>query len=266
MSHYWRHTAVPHIEIRNVEDGRNFTHGSHSHTTFSIGAIMAGHCICLNGHNTRHLSEGNVVLMNPGVRHACNPLHNQPWAYRMFYVDAGWLASVQRKEGVGIEGGFAPFAEDYSADRKLFAELDRLYSALTECGTTPDIMQVAVLKFFQLLVARQKTINDQVALIPVKMIQAADFIREYCTQALRLEDIAAAVQLSPSYLIRTFKAHYGFTPHAYLIDCRLQIARNGLRQGYGIAEVAAQAGFADQAHFQRLFKRTLAATPGEYQR
>ena len=42
MSHYWRHPAVPHIEIRNVEDGRTFSHGNHPHATFSIGAIMAG--------------------------------------------------------------------------------------------------------------------------------------------------------------------------------------------------------------------------------
>lgn len=264
MSHYWRNLAVPHIEIRNVEDGRTFTHGSHSHATFSIGAIMAGQSSYLNGHSTRNISAGSVVLMNPGVVHACNPLHDQAWAYRMFYVDAGWLASVQRREGIGAMDGFTPFAETYSTDSVLFAELDALYLTLTQSGTATYIMQAAVLKFFQGLVARQNTANDHAACVPNKITQAADFIREHCTHALRLEDIAAAVQLSPSYLIRTFKAHYGFTPHGYLIDCRLQLARDGLRRGYGIAEVAAQAGFADQAHLQRLFKRALAATPGQY--
>ncbi|VVQ03077.1 HTH-type transcriptional activator RhaS [Pseudomonas fluorescens] len=264
MSHYWRHPAVPHIEIRNVEDGRTFSHGSHAHATFSIGGIMAGQSSYLNGHHTRHISAGSVVLMNPGVVHACNPLHDQPWAYRMFYVDAGWLASVQRQAGIGAQDGFVPFAENYSTDPTLFAELDSLYVVLTDSGTLPGIMQAAVLNFFQRLVARLQTANDHTACAPHKMIQAAEFIREHCTHTLRLEDIAAAVQLSPSYLIRTFKAHYGLTPHGYLIDCRLQLARDGLRRGDGIAEVAAQAGFADQAHLQRLFKRTLAATPGQY--
>jgi AraC-like DNA-binding protein len=264
MSHYWRHWAVPHIEIRNVEDGRTFTHASHSHATFSIGAIMAGQSSYLNGHSTRNISAGSVVLMNPGAVHACNPLHDQPWAYRMFYVDADWLASVQRKEGVDAAEGFIPFAETYSTDATLFAELDSLYLTLTESDTAPEIMQAAVLKFFQRLVARLQVADDRTACVPDKMIQAADFIREHCIDALRLEDIAAEVQLSPSYLIRAFKAHFGLTPHGYLIDCRLQLAREGLRRGYGIAEVAAQAGFADQAHLQRLFKRTLAATPGQY--
>lgn len=264
MSHYWRHVAVPHIEIRNVEDGRTFTHGSHSHATFSIGAIMAGQSIYLNGHSTRHISAGSVVMMNPGAVHACNPLHDQPWAYRMFYVDADWLASVQRQAGIDANDGFMPFAENYSTDSTVFAELDSLYGVLTDSDAPAENMQAAALNFFLRLVARLQTAKDQKAQAPHKMSQAADFIRERCTQALRLEEIAAEVQLSPSYLIRAFNAYYGLTPHGYLIDCRLQLARDGLRRGDAIAQVAAQSGFADQAHLQRLFKRTLATTPGQY--
>ncbi|MFK3906695.1 AraC family ligand binding domain-containing protein [Pseudomonas monteilii] len=124
MSHYWRHPAVPHIEIRNVEDGRTFSHASHAHATFSIGAIMAGQSSYLNGQSVRHISAGSVVLMNPGVVHACNPLQGQPWAYRMFYVDAEWLASVQDEEGIGATKGFTPFVETHSTDPALFAGLD----------------------------------------------------------------------------------------------------------------------------------------------
>ncbi|MCY1180628.1 Helix-turn-helix domain protein [compost metagenome] len=54
------------------------------------------------------------------------------------------------------------------------------------------------------------------------------------------------------------------TPHGYVIDQRIQFARNQLRQGRLIAEVALAAGFADQAHLQRAFKHYLAATPGHY--
>ena len=264
MSHYWRHPAVPYIEIRNVEDGRAFTHGRHSHATFSIGAIVAGQCIYLNGHTTRHMTGSSVVVMNPGEVHACNPVDNQLWAYRMFYVDTDWLTSVQRQMGVDVKAGFVPFAENYSTDPALFVELDSLYSVLTNEDVSPSTMQSAVLGFFQSLVVRLRSANNHTVRGPHKVVQAADFIREHCMKVLRLEDIAAAVQLSPSYLIRAFKARYGLTPHGYLIDCRLQLARDGLRRGEGIAEVAAQFGFADQAHLQRLFKRSLAATPGQY--
>ena len=53
-------------------------------------------------------------------------------------------------------------------------------------------------------------------------------------------------------------------PHAYLVNQRVQFAQARLRSGAPIAEVALEAGFADQAHFQRAFKQHLAATPGQY--
>jgi AraC-like DNA-binding protein len=262
MSHYWRHPAVAHIEIRNVEDGRTFSHARHAHATFSIGAIIQGQSTYLNGDSSRLISAGSVVLMNPGVVHACNPVHEQPWAYRMFYVDARWLAALQQPIS-GAQKGFAPFAQTYSADVSLFDDLNDLYYTLTTSDCAPSIMQGATLSFFQRLVTRLQPAG-KANCEPHKMIQAAAFIREHCARALRLEDIASAVQLSPSYLIRAFKACHGLTPHGYLIDCRLQLARDSLRHGEDIAQVAARVGFADQAHLQRLFKRALATTPGQY--
>lgn len=263
MPHYWRHPAVPHIEIRNVEDGRAFAHGRHTHATFSIGAIMEGGCLYLNGHTTRAVSAGSVVLMNPGAVHACNPLQSQEWAYRMFYVDTPWLASVQQHIASGTPTGFFPVVENYSTDPALFNGLDSMYNALVANSATPASMQAATLGFFRTLLTTLRWGSEARSELD-KVAQAAEFIREHCTQPLTLEAISAHVQLSASYLIRAFKARSGLTPHGYLIDCRLQLAREGLRRGEAIAEVAAQAGFADQAHLQRLFKRTLAATPGQY--
>jgi AraC-like DNA-binding protein len=81
---------------------------------------------------------------------------------------------------------------------------------------------------------------------------------------LKLDDICQAAGLSPSYLIRSFQAQYGMTPHAYLVNRRVQYSRARLRRGDGIAEVALDAGFADQAHMQRAFRQHVAATPGQY--
>jgi AraC-like DNA-binding protein len=55
------------------------------------------------------------------------------------------------------------------------------------------------------------------------------------------------------------------TPHAYQINGRIEYSRALLRQGRAIAEVALEAGFADQAHLQRTFRQWVAATPGQYQ-
>jgi AraC-like DNA-binding protein len=264
MAHYWRHPTIPHLEIRNVEDGRSFSHARHSHSTFSIGAVTQGQSTYINGDSSCLISAGSAVLMNPGAVHACNPVHERPWAYRMFYVDAQWLAALQQQQSPGNQKGFSPFAQTYSIDVSLFDELDDLYHTLTAIDCASNIMQGATLGFFQRLVARLQPFSDDANCEPQKIADAAEFIRQHCTSALHLEDIASAVQLSPSYLIRAFKACHGLTPHGYLIDCRLKLARDYLRQGESIAQVAARVGFADQAHLQRLFKRALATTPGQY--
>ena len=70
--------------------------------------------------------------------------------------------------------------------------------------------------------------------------------------------------LTPSHFVRAFSRHYGMTPHAYLLNRRIGHARGLLARGQPLAEVALATGFSDQAHFQRQFKRLVAATPGQY--
>ncbi|HEY5810091.1 MAG TPA: AraC family transcriptional regulator, partial [Povalibacter sp.] len=94
--------------------------------------------------------------------------------------------------------------------------------------------------------------------------RAAEFIRDNYARSLRLDEICSASDVSASYLIRAFKEQYGMTPHAYLTNCRIEFCRSQLRRGRPIADVAVAAGFADQAHLQRAFKKYVAATPGQY--
>jgi AraC-like DNA-binding protein len=59
----------------------------------------------------------------------------------------------------------------------------------------------------------------------------------------------------------------GRAPHRYLLSLRLERARRWLeRPGAGLSDVALRAGFADQAHFTRHFKREFGVTPGALQR
>ena len=97
-----------------------------------------------------------------------------------------------------------------------------------------------------------------------KLKRAAEFIADNYQRSLKLEEICSTAGVSVSGLIRSFRRQYGMTPHAYLTNRRVQFAREQLRRGVPIAEVALAAGFADQAHLQRAFKQLLAATPGHY--
>ncbi|EIK94086.1 AraC family transcriptional regulator [Pseudomonas sp. M47T1] len=263
ISQFWRDPALPFIEARNVLDGRSISHGLHSHSTFSIGAITGGHSTYINGVHQRPVRQGDLVLMNPGEVHACNPVQDQPWAYRMLYIDAQWLAALQVRTGTGDGHRLWPLAQQYNADSLLFQGLNELYETLVDHDLSVAQKTQSTNAFCAAMLTTVGTRPAPPALTE-PVVRAADFIRAECARTLKLDEICAAAGLSSSYLIRAFKQRYGMTPHAFLIDCRLQAAREKLRQGHDIAEAALAAGFADQAHLQRVFKRQLAATPGHY--
>ncbi|WP_246237896.1 AraC family transcriptional regulator [Pseudomonas akapageensis] len=264
QSRFWRDDAVPFIEARGVEDGRKFCYARHSHETFSIGAITAGCSTYHNGDAQCRVAQGTVVLMNPGDVHACNPIADQPWSYRMLYVDTPWLAALQRTLSITSGPGFRPLATTHTTDPGLFAGLNGLYEILTDAQISSEQKHRASIEFFTRVLQSLSPAPVAEQASNHKLERAAAFIREHCTDTLKLDDICRAADLSPSYLIRAFKQHYGMTPHGYLINRRIQFARSQLRQGHLIADVALEAGFADQAHFQRAFKQYLAATPGHY--
>src|SRR5436309_3146946 len=77
-----------------------------------------------------------------------------------------------------------------------------------------------------------------------------------------LDELAAAAGMSPFALLRAFRAETGLPPHAYLNQLRVRLARQLLDAGLPPAQVAADAGFADQPHLTRHFKRAVGVPPG----
>lgn len=262
---FWRDAALPFIEARSIADGRKVCYSRHAHEHFSIGAITAGHSTYISGNQQWQIAQGTVVLMNPGIVHACNPIDDQPWSYCMFYIDTAWLTALQHELGFNAGSGFCDFNATHSQDPTLYAELNALYALLIDAQAALLEKHSAIVAFFTRLHLRLNPAPTPSRPINHKLEQAAAHIREHCTEGLRLDEICQAAGLSPSYLIRAFKQHYGMTPHVYLVNQRIQYAQQQLRQGRLIADVALLAGFADQAHLQRAFKQHLAATPGQYQ-
>ena len=81
-----------------------------------------------------------------------------------------------------------------------------------------------------------------------------------------LEDLARQCDMDAFQLIRKFKAAFGQSPHAFQLDQRINLSKRLLKQGHSLAEVAFRLGFADQAHFQRHFKKRHAISPSAYLR
>lgn len=261
---FWRDDALPFIEARFVGDGRQVCYDKHFHDTFSIGQITGGRSRYVNGSQRETVTAGDVVVMNPGDVHACNPIAGEAWSYRMLYVDRDWLAGLQHDLGFSANRDLQAFSTTVARDPVLFAGFAALARLLVDDAAEPLLKSTAIVAFFGEVQQRLDPATRGREDSAVKLQRAAEFISDNRTHRLTLEDICAASELSASYLIRSFKRRYGMTPHAYLINRRIQFGQDQLRRGRAIVDVAHEAGFADQAHFQRAFKRLLAATPRQY--
>ncbi|WP_295515995.1 AraC family transcriptional regulator [uncultured Pseudomonas sp.] len=259
---FWRDPALPFLEARSIQDGRALCYAPHSHETFSIGTVLGGRSRYHNGPTRELVGAGALVLMNPGDVHACNPQGEEAWRYRMLHVDAAWLADLQRP---GADD-FQPLAMQLSRDDHLYRGLEALHACLVDPDSLSLERQSQAVLYFEAVLARlgRTPVAMTLSREDRRLRRAADFLDAYCAEGVSLDHLSEVADLSPTHLIRSFKRRYGLTPHAYLIDRRIRLARQRLRQGEELAEVALATGFADQAHLQRTFKRLVAATPGQY--
>ncbi|WP_194722636.1 AraC family transcriptional regulator [Noviherbaspirillum malthae] len=262
---FWRDPDMPFIEARMMRDGAEASYARHWHDTFSVGIITGGRSSYVNGAHSEEVGQGMLVVMNPGDVHVCNPLDDAGWSFIMFYIDAEWMGRVQADLRGSDDVAFRPYARAALHAPHLADAGVSLFSQLTDADSDRLIREVGIIEFAGLLDGELTPCAPAGMESVSKAERAARHIDAHFSQSLRLEELCAVADLSASYLIRAFKKRYGVAPHEYQTNRRIQFGKARLREGVPIAQAALEAGFADQAHFQRIFKRLTAATPGQYQ-
>ena len=146
--------------------------------------------------------------------------------------------------------------------RALAGELGAQPGAPTVAEGIARAIAVHLLREYQQLPARKPA---DVA-PPIAVLRAVELMRRRMTDPLSLEEIAHAAGLSPFHFARQFKTATGHPPHDYLIRLRVDRAQDIMRRerGWTMAAVAQDAGFADQSHMARHFKRVLGVTPRQF--
>jgi AraC-like DNA-binding protein len=85
--------------------------------------------------------------------------------------------------------------------------------------------------------------------------------------SVALAAIAQECQLSLSHFSRAFRESIGVAPHRWLLNRRVELAKDLLRdRASSLSEIALRCGFADQSHFTRVFTRRVGVSPGAWRR
>lgn len=121
-----------------------------------------------------------------------------------------------------------------------------------------------LIEFFQ--IARRQP-RKRSALTAWQLRRVTDYMEAHCDDNIRLQDLAALVDLSQSHFSHAFKASTGVPPHQWQLQARIRRGQEMLVAGdRPLTEIAVEAGFSDQAHFTRVFRRLVGETPAAWRK
>jgi AraC-like DNA-binding protein len=104
-------------------------------------------------------------------------------------------------------------------------------------------------------------------LAPWQLRRVTEYLVTHLADDVELQTVSDLVKLSRSYFSRAFKMSTGLAPHQWLMQARIDKAKELLLTcDPPLAQVAIDVGFADQAHFTRAFRRAVGESPGAWQR
>ena len=267
VARYWRHAGVPGVDLLRA---RYVTHRytRHAHETFTFALIEAGTEEFSYGGTLLRAGAGGVALLNPDMVHTGQAGAPEGWAYRVLYPEPGLVAGVAADLGWRL--GIPSFPDTVVYDARS-ARLLRAAHIAAEHGDRLASSSLLRAALAGLLRAHARP-GDRAGTdrgprrSPATVRTVRDLLADRLADPPSLDDLARDLGMSPFALVRSFRAETGLPPHAYVNHLRVRLARQLLDSGVAPADVAAQAGFADQAHLTRHFKRVVGVPPRSYQR
>lgn len=255
-------STMPGVEAVVADSAHAF--GRHMHDQFGVGVIVRGAQKSLSGRGTVEAKAGDIITVNPGEVHDGTPLDDHGRTWQMLYFDPAALADTIREltEGATAEAEIAHPTLNHQASAARFLSLFRAMTDPKGGHSEIETREHLLLILAQLLGSRPSGTPHRSA--PRGIEHARARIDDDPSAPISLGELSALGGLSQFQLVRGFAKATGFTPHAYLVQRRLQKARRLMAAGLALAEVAHAAGFADQSHLTRLFARTFGMTPGQY--
>jgi len=232
----------------------------HSHDQFGIGVMTSGAQRSWSVIGEVESRAGDIIMVNPGEMHDGTPVGGAR-GWHILYLDPTMVMREMSAEPAVGDLVIRPVARD----PHMAGDIGRLFAELGASAPDRTVMEEALLCCL-MRVLQQHSLNGSVnALLtpPVnKAIQRLEAAPEITTS---LADLAALSGVSRFQLLRGFFRETGATPHAYLVQLRVRLARRLLAAGASPVEAALLSGFADQSHLTRAFVRQFGVTPGRYQ-
>jgi AraC-like DNA-binding protein len=231
----------------------------HSHDEFGIGIMTSGAQRSWSVIGEVESQAGDVIMVNPGEMHDGAPMGGAR-GWRIIYLAPALVAREVANEALGSELVIRPVARD----PHLATHVVRLFKQLEAATPDPLVAEESLLYCLMSVAEKYGVDGPRVTRGSPSVLKAVQRLEAAPEMGTTLGELAVLSGISRFQLLRGFFREVGATPHAYLIQLRVRLARRYLAAGNSPAEAAHLAGFADQSHMTRAFVRQFCITPGRY--
>ncbi|MEH2255171.1 AraC family transcriptional regulator [Nostoc sp.] len=212
----------------------------------------------------RQMGRGEVAIIPAHVSHSLS--WNFDAECTIISLAPGFVSRIAYEsiepvtvELIPIFAQLDPLICQVGAALKSVLETDSVYSRLS-ADSAATLLAAHLLQHYSVRKGSIRTHNG--GLPNYKLRRALTYIQEHLDQNLSLSVIAAEVSMSQYHFSRLFKQSMGISVHQYVIQCRVECAKQLLLQHeLSVTDVAFRVGFANPSHLSHHFKRIVGVTP-----
>lgn len=259
----------PLFTVRHTE-ARSCQFEPHSHSTFTVTAVLAGSMAVTIGSDDFLLSAGEVAFTGIGQSHAARSSDIEFVSIGISPLLINELVTDIGLTRISAEILFRHSRTDDEAINRIARSMTNEIEAerLGHAAMLEALVRQLVIHLLRshLTVRKSSRIElSRAGPVDRRLRRAIEFMHDNYGRELALEEIASAAYLSEYHFARLFKQITGVTPHVYLANVRLEHARRLLSEtSLPISEIATRVGYQSQSHFTKVFKSITGVTPRLY--
>ncbi len=257
-----RYSAVPLEGVRILSCYGHHNFPKHLHD---------GYVLWLNSHSgesysvkgsTHLLQPGSISIIEPGMIHTNHSVGRHSSHLQSFYLSEKRVQDLHKTITQNESVHF--FGTTEIRDMTLWQDLIVLHNRLQTATEKLEMDSCILTVFTEIFKRLGHTTPRSETSGSSRIARIKEYMSAHLANSITLEEIAEEAGCSTFHLIRIFRDTMHITPHAYLVQLRLERARHHLDQGKSIADATYLAGFTDQCHLTRRFKIRYGITPGKY--
>jgi AraC family transcriptional regulator len=209
---------------------------------------------------------GSLTIVTPGIVPAVNPSNDCTWLLCTF--EPGFLHAIE--DEMGPKYAARPRYRTGLRDDALRRLLQLLFAELQQGGAfgqlyADHLALAAATRLFSLDAAKKDL--QQGCSLPGFLLRRVLDRMHNLTTSVDLQTLAAESGYSPRHFLRMFQASTGMTPHRYLLQLRIERARELMRdKTMSLIDIAAECGFSSHSHMSSAFHQFMGVTPTSFRR